>query len=246
MNNLSKVIGLGGRKLNKALAMHYLFGDKGIPKDYVQDSLILWLDGIKNTRDGHNAEATVWEDLVGDVNFTKTANFSFGDNCILPTGKMDSDNTIVVPNEFTMEVVYQFTGGNNYHTIGFSEVYPRFKGRKSGMLPRWMIASGTWADGLEYTYALDLDATHSVAVSQNSDGRKCYHNGVFNSGDSVVATYNSAQTLQNYDRSEILTGKIFAIRLYNRSLTDEELAQNYEIDKQRFGIAETATASVSE
>lgn len=35
MNNLSKVIGLGGRRLNKALAMHYLFGEQGIPKGYI-------------------------------------------------------------------------------------------------------------------------------------------------------------------------------------------------------------------
>lgn len=35
MNNLAKVIGLGGRRLNKALAMHYLFGEQGIPKGYI-------------------------------------------------------------------------------------------------------------------------------------------------------------------------------------------------------------------
>ena len=32
MNNLAKVIGLGGRRLNKALAMHYLFSEQGKPK----------------------------------------------------------------------------------------------------------------------------------------------------------------------------------------------------------------------
>ena len=35
MNNLAKVIALGGRRLNKALAMHYLFGEQGIPKGYI-------------------------------------------------------------------------------------------------------------------------------------------------------------------------------------------------------------------
>ena len=35
MNNLSKVIALGGRRLNKALAMHYLFAEQGIPKGYI-------------------------------------------------------------------------------------------------------------------------------------------------------------------------------------------------------------------
>ena len=29
--------------------------------------------------------------------------------------------------------------------------------------------------------------------------------------------------------------KVYAIRLYNRALTDEELLQNYNIDNERFG-----------
>ena len=35
MNNLAKVIALGGRRLNKAMAMHYLFSEQGIPKGYI-------------------------------------------------------------------------------------------------------------------------------------------------------------------------------------------------------------------
>ena len=35
MNNLAKVIALGGRRLNRALAMHYLFSEQGIPKGYI-------------------------------------------------------------------------------------------------------------------------------------------------------------------------------------------------------------------
>ena len=35
MNNLAKVVALGGRRLNKALAMHYLFAEQGIPKGYI-------------------------------------------------------------------------------------------------------------------------------------------------------------------------------------------------------------------
>ena len=31
-------------------------------------------------------------------------------------------------------------------------------------------------------------------------------------------------------------GTIYCIRIYNRALTEEEIKQNYEIDKQRYGI----------
>ena len=43
MNNLAKVIALGGRRLNRALAMHYLFSEQGIPKGYIP------LDYIEST-----------------------------------------------------------------------------------------------------------------------------------------------------------------------------------------------------
>ena len=52
MNNLAKVIALGGRRLNKALAMHYLFAEQGIPKGYIP------LAYIKST-------GTQYIDLVG-------------------------------------------------------------------------------------------------------------------------------------------------------------------------------------
>ena len=241
MNNLAKVIALGGRRLNKALAMHYLFGEQGKPKEYVQDSLIMRLDGILNTRKGHNSEATVWEDLIGDVNFTKTSNFSFGDNCILVTYRINSDNTIVVPDEFTMEVIYQY-GGSDLHTIGFSGRFPFFKGRRDLDSPWWLRATNDWKKGLRYTESFGINATHSIALTQNSEGGKCYHNGVLSASDSNVVTYSSEQELRNHDNNgEILTGKIFAIRLYKRALTDEELMQNYKVDQARFGLTETAS-----
>jgi hypothetical protein len=36
------------------------------PSSYVQDGLVLWLDGIDNTRNGHDPNATEWEDLSGN------------------------------------------------------------------------------------------------------------------------------------------------------------------------------------
>ena len=35
--------------------------------------------------------------------------------------------------------------------------------------------------------------------------------------------------------------KFYSMRVYNRALTAEELAQNYEIDQSRFGLTETAS-----
>lgn len=41
---------------------------KKIEKGYVKEGLILYYDGIKNTRNGNNPNATMWEDLSGNNN----------------------------------------------------------------------------------------------------------------------------------------------------------------------------------
>ena len=33
-----------------------------------------------------------------------------------------------------------------------------------------------------------------------------------------------------------LNGKIYSVRIYNRALTDKEIEQNYQRDKNRFNI----------
>lgn len=45
---------------------------------------------------------------------------------------------------------------------------------------------------------------------------------------------NSIEGSSTY--SKWLNGKVYSVRIYNRALTDEEVAHNYEIDKERFGI----------
>lgn len=42
----------------------------------------------------------------------------------------------------------------------------------------------------------------------------------------------------NAQQGAWLNGKIYSVHIYNRALTDEEIAQNYAIDKARFGIEE--------
>ena len=47
--------------------------------EVVKDGLVAWYDAEKNTRDGHDENSLVWEDLAGnnDVEVTKNANSYF-------------------------------------------------------------------------------------------------------------------------------------------------------------------------
>lgn len=52
--------------LSQSMLMYYA-SDLPSPSasSYVEDGLVLWLDGINNTRSGHDASASGWEDLSG-------------------------------------------------------------------------------------------------------------------------------------------------------------------------------------
>ena len=204
--------------------------------NYVKDSLMLWLDGIENTKNGHNANATEWEDLVGPYGFTKTSAFSFGDNHILATGKIDSKYGAIIPSEYTLEIIYQYNGTGNYG-IGFIENSPMFRGRRD-TVSWWARKSPDTSDSTRLYYnKFEINASHSIVITQNANGGKCYYNGVLKQSNSDIFSNSNYQKICNYTSSEVMTGKIYAVRLYKRALTDKEIMQNYEIDKHRFGIA---------
>lgn len=204
--------------------------------NYVKDSLMIQLDGIKNTRSGHNANAVEWEDLVGPYGFTKTDKFSFSDNCILVTGQIESKYGVIVPDEYTLEIIYQYSGNANYG-IGMEQFSPIFRGRRD-TVSWWARQTPDNGDStrLYYGSKLTVNILHSITITQNANGGKCYYNGILKKSNSDVFSYNGYQKIRNYIGSEVMTGKIYTIRLHKRALTDKEIMQNYEIDKIRFNI----------
>ena len=72
-----------------------------------------------------------------------------------------------------------------------------------------------------------------------------YKNGNITVGlNKISATANAVKnevceigrTWQWQGENRSFNGKIFAIRAYNRQLSQEEIMSNYEIDAKRFGI----------
>ena len=65
-------------------------------------------------------------------------------------------------------------------------------------------------------------------------------------GKDFDGTYNKPATGSNFiiggnplagvGANAQLKGTVYSVRIYNRALTEEEIKQNYEIDKQKYGI----------
>ena len=99
-------------------------------------------------------------------------------------------------------------------------------------------------------WSLDTEAISSVAATYSDDDvANTYLNGAarnngvngntWGTGDGKVAVgnRNSSDTSYNW------TGEVYAIRLYDKVLTDEEIAANHAIDQARFMLAEQMPTS---
>lgn len=200
---------------------------------YVANGLVFQIDGIFNTKNGNDKTSTIWEDLVGD-NFVPIGSNTWGLNCLNCSSNMASNKVIPDLGEnCTMEIVYKYEG-TTYHQCGLANITPRFKGRTNTQKPWWKF-SPTTSQRLNYTSSLAYNTFYSVATTRSGNETKAYLNGELNSSTTLNLTENSGNSLLNIGAgAEIMKGKVYAIRLYNRALTDEELLQNYNIDNERY------------
>ena len=164
----------------------------------------------------------------------------------------DTDSGINRPgitNQITMEAwSYTRTANNNYERIiarrvGSNTPLPYMFGFHTAANNKYdMYLSGTSGygpDSLRSTTNIILNEwVHFVGTSDNST-RKIYLNGVLdNSGAYSSGIYSTNINLQigaqlssfNYN------GDVSAIRIYDRALSAGEVLQNYQAQKERFGL----------
>ena len=220
-------------------------------RDYIQDGLIAMWDGIENAGWGtHNASATTWKDLIGNLDATTIDSPIFGDNYTdtsngywsLPS----SVRGIVESQNLTAEVVFQPSSANtsNQGIVGI--------GNNRSL---WLFFGNT---------PLSTSATLSWQVRSSSGIRAWYNSGVFGTdahsssvvnNNSVCNTYldstlrtitpnisaGSATSTSNFYIGRLggynkFFGKIYSVRIYSRALSADEIKRNYEIDKERFNL----------
>ena len=252
MNNLAKVIALGGRRLNKALAMHYLFGRQDEPgyciDSYVHDGANLFLDGIWNAGEGvHSDTLTSWVDLSGNCQPTPlgTGN-TVGENCIASDGTLNGRMTVPDVNPidlttFTLEVIYKNGSDSKANQV----ILGRFN-KTSYYVNTANNALTTWIGGSAKTVAISLSNAnvHTLQLTCVGTSATAWVDGVKTTENYAANAKSTSDPLCLFGNPRTETcfnGSIMAVRIHNRILTDAELAQNYEIDKARFGLTETAS-----
>ena len=213
---------------------------------YVQDGLVLLLDGIKNTRNGHSTSTNVWEDLSGNNYDYTLNNIQINNNNIYFKGTNNSyalrkenlseifGNTLY--DDRTIEIVVKDTSNSHIWMCGNSS------SRKAIGIYGGRLTVSILPDNVS-TFSLKNSAlkVNNYSILHKKEGEIC----VYQNNEQLVNTNNlncwdhSGEVSYIGNRSTNVTplnGEIYSIRVYNRILTEKEINHNYQMDKKRFGI----------
>jgi hypothetical protein len=202
-------------------------------KDYIQDGLVAMWDGIENAGWGvHDSNAIVWKDLVGDGDFPVGSN-SFMEDYLRVDEKVDNKipwNGLLYGDQYTIEVA------------GFSdETYKSIATLPGTDIGAGFVPYSNW--GPSNSYVLHCGARTVIANTGPVGTRKCFGIAVnlndyklYSTTSNYVKDGTWIKNETEYKGSIEVGGRTNFIRFYNRALTAEEIAYNYEIDKARFGL----------
>lgn len=204
--------------------------------DYVQSSLVAMWDGIENAGWGvHNASATVWKDLIGSYDATLYG-CTFSDDGLVASTKGQYAKSSTVPTDKVkhLEVVFQWTGGEQcvVKADGF-QLWRKSKGV-------YHIYNYFGANTKRNGASIDESKVSQISSRTLAGQELTWANGVLQT--LTDADYWSGRMMSFFGRADqasknFSTGVIKSVRIYNRILTEEEILQNWEIDKKRFNLS---------
>ena len=227
------------------MGLHFMRRPRYTARDYVQTGLIAMWDGEWNEGWGvHNANATVWKDLVGNchlddlfVDSAYSPTSGFGDDYWWFTGGMSrwrKQNATITYKTAELvsfqpnEQYTSFCGGSENYNLGgyFGSVV---MGSSSSPYPS--ISRNTDSVSVySYTIGTEGDSSTYTAYREGSLLSK----GVLGAGNNYVADEVAIGTVVR--RQLFVTPRIYCVRLYSRALTADEVAHNYAVDKERFNL----------
>lgn len=227
---------------------------KGWTNPYITDGLVAMWDGEWNAGGGvHDANANAWKDLIAGLELPVLSGGSWGSNCIIgdgngpAAGTYDVSDVLKQPfcecvcevqdypsrNDANFAFYLKYSGTDDYFkTFGLEDRYGTVYFVEN------QVVSKTSSDNF-------LSAnTFSIASDAKNSNQSCFINAIsrtvaYNSlqgsfGRGVYVGARSIASLPGWNKP--VRCKVFSIRFYSRVLSDDEIAANYAIDKQRFNL----------
>lgn len=210
-----------------------------VEHDYVSDGLVAYYSGTQSTRDGHDTDAAVWEDLIHgyDMEITKNANNYFTADGLRASGAKHEFPQQIVDTingqSFTIELLLgDFVSiGANYNTFISStdDHFALFRRNSENVIELKTLGNGRLKiqNGLE-----NLQNSLLTIVYTQSD--KCY---IYINGELAgqITTAAGSLSVGNFFIGHTDAAKTFdttyrSIRFYDRALSADEVKANATVD----------------
>lgn len=220
-------------------------GTGSIDSGYVTDGLLIHLSGLTHI------DLSYWIDTVRGnyATLNRTPTYDSENKCYVFNGSTQYGQFDLVgaTGDFTLEVYGERVSGATRFDVGCGKNFGTYAGyglcNNSGYSYCWVNTNNqsytiptearpTLIDDRKFYSRLSRE-TAQMYYDLKDIERKVAETFTGNSSDVGVTTFYFATN--GTDRTAYSKCKIYAIRIYNRKLTDEEIQQNYEQDVRNFG-----------
>jgi Neuraminidase (sialidase) len=230
----------------------------GVCPNLVRDGLVLYLD-VANPK-SYPGSGTAWNDLTGKNGGTLVNGVGYtsdnggamvfdGVNDFIDVG---INNNLSLNNGGTISIFFKwlsYNGTSWSNTLigrgGSSWVnhhYILFKHFNTNRL-HLSVSDGNnflGSSGPRSTFDIELDKIYNVTITIDNPLKKMYINGIFNTQVSSaimpISTPSTVSLGRTGDSIYYLDGYIYNTMIYNRVLSEEEIKQNFNSTRGRFGL----------
>lgn len=210
----------------------------------VDSSLVLWLDAGQST--SYPGTGTTWTDLSASNTTSTLTNgptyTSENGGSIVFNGTNNYISTSLTPNttQGSMSVWFKMNLLKDYNTL-----IDNLVGANDWEL--WVYATGiarfrTTANNTDIIVdspVLSANIWYNITVCWSATSSELYTNGILSSQDTTMATRTVPTTLNigggNAGNTKF-NGFISIVQIYNRALTADEVQQNFNALRRRYGI----------
>jgi competence protein ComGC len=232
----SKLVYTGTDSIEKSWASALIEVKDISISEYAQDNLILNLDG------GISPDANIWKDkslALNDMAYLTNYTYDSANKCYtFDGGSATSLKDVSLSQNYTIEIVLS-TSKYEYMNLGLNSsdlsLLLQLKIRPTEQYTFWNNGtSANWSQNYPVKQALNKK-TSFVLVNDytNSQGGIYFNNQKYSLN---IENLNITSKFLIGGNLEKFSGNIYAIRVYNRALSESEILKNYELDKIRFGM----------
>ena len=233
------------RSLVGANGITFIDNREGMPtaKDYIKNGLVVLQDGIENVDYGvHDSNATIWYNLVNHnvlgYDLSKDTSSSpltwtdiglLRNSIVSRTGLMYKMYSPTSP--YTLECIARISSSAMFSNIfGLSNPF----GCGFGAAWQYHVGAGT-VDGHNYIlFPRNTIVSTSALIPTSTKADVSYY---LNAELQEPLSNGRGMGGTNFCLMTRCTGEAHCLRIYNRLLSESEIAHNYAIDKERFGLA---------